>query len=196
MTRLPLILALLAAPALASAQPRLVPKADVDVLYRVSGPAAAAIPGGAPGGVRLEWDAAGERLRSEPVGGAVYAIADLGRHVADVVFTAQNTYLELPVRGGSPQALLSQAVAGAGAQFTRLGTGQVLGIACTEWSVHARKLDATACVSGEGVVLRASGTWDGQPGQLVALSISHDRTPPDQFRPPDGFFRVNLKGGQ
>ena len=196
MTRLLFAAALLAAPAFAAAQPRLVPSADVEVLYRVSGPAAAAIPGGAPAGVRLEWDAAGERLRSEPVGGAVYAITDLGRHVADVVFTAQNTYLELPIRGGNPEALLSQAIAGADAQFTRGGTDRVLDTPCTQWTVHARKLDATACVSAEGVVLRASGMWDGQSGDLLALSVLHNRPAPDRFRPPNGFFRVNLKGGK
>ncbi len=201
MTRLLAAVVVLATPVLAAAQPRLVPprlvpERDVQVLYRVSGPAVAAIPGGAPGGIRLEWDAAGERLRSGPVGGPVYAIADLGRHVADVVFTAQNTYLELPIRSGNPQALLSLAVAGADGQFTRGGTDRLLGLSCTEWTVRARKLDATACVTEEGVVLRASGTWNGQAGELVALSVSHGSVPPGQFNPPEGFARINLKGGQ
>ena len=196
MNRLLATLILSALPALAFAQPRLVPADDVQVLYHISGPAAASIPGGAPDGVRLEWDAAGERLRSEPVGGAVYAITDLGRHVAEIVFTAQNTYLELPIRGGDPQALLSQAVGGTDTQFARGGTDRVLGIACTDWTVRARKLDATACVSAEGVILRARGTWDGQSGELVATSVTHGRPGDDQFRPPEGFFRVNLKGGR
>ena len=196
MIRLVAALASLAMPALAAAQPRLVPPDDVQVLYRASGPAVAAIPGGAPGGIRLEWDAGAERLRSEPVGGPVYAIADLGRHVADVVFSGQNTYLELPIRSGNPQALLSLAVTGADGQFTRGGTDRLLGLNCTEWTVRARKLDATGCVTDEGVVLRASGTWNGQAGELVALSVSHGRVPPERFSPPEDFARINLKGGK
>ncbi len=196
MTRLLAILALFAAPAAAVAQPRLVPASNVQVLYHLSGPAAAAIPGGAAEGVRLEWDAAGERLRSEPVGGPVYAIADLGRHVADVVFAAQNTYLELPLRAGDPQSLLDTAIAGGDAHFTRGGADRVIGIACTNWTVTARKLDATACISDEGVVLRARGTWNGQEGALTAVSVAHGSPAADRFRPPEGFFRVNLKGGQ
>jgi hypothetical protein len=46
----------------AAAQPRLVPTGDVDVLYQVDGAAAQQIPGGAAGGVRLMWDAAGDLL--------------------------------------------------------------------------------------------------------------------------------------
>ena len=196
MTRLLAALALFAVPSLAWAQPRLVPEADVQVLYRLSGPAAAAIPGGAADGVRLEWDAAGERLRSEPVGGPVYAIADLGRHVADVVFATQNTYFELPLRAGDPQTLLYGAISGGDAHFTRTAADRVLAIPCTNWKVTARKLDATACITDGGVVLRASGTWDGHEGTLTAVSVSHDAPAAERFRPPDGFFRVNLKGGK
>ena len=196
MTRLLAAMVLAALPALAMAQPRLVPEADVQVLYHLSGPAADAIPGGAAEGVRLEWDAAGERLRSEPVGGPVYAIADLGRHVADVVFAGQNTYLELPLRAGDPQALLNGAISGGDAHFTRVGADRVLAIPCTNWKVIARKLDATACVTDGGVILRARGIWDGREGALTASSITHDVAAAERFRPPDGFFRVNLKGGK
>ena len=178
----------LAFPVLAAAQPRLVPTADVDVLYRVEGAAAQQIPGGAPDGVRLQWDAAGQRLRAEPVGGAVYAITDLRRHVASLVFAAQSSVLELPLRGGDPQTLL----AGSDARFTRHGAGRVLGMDCTEWSVQARHVDATGCVTPDGVVLRAEGTWNGQPGRAVALSVARGPIPAASFVPPPGFFRVPL----
>jgi hypothetical protein len=175
------------------AQPRLIPTGDVDVLYHLSGPAADQVPGAA-GGVRLQWDAEGQRLRSEPVGGPVYAITDLGRHVADIVFAAQNTYLELPLRVGNPEALVSGAAGEA--QFTRGGAATVLGLACTEWTIHARKLDATGCITADGVVLRADGTWNGQDGHVEAVSVKRSHTAADRFRPPEGFFRINLKGGK
>ena len=174
----------------AAAQPRLVPTGDVDVVYRLSGSAADQIPGGAPDGVRLRWDAANQRLRAEPVGRPVYVITDLGRRVADFVFTAQNTVLEMPLRGGDPQTLL----AGADVRFTRRGSGRVLGLDCTEWTAQSRKLDATGCVTADGVVLRADGIFDGRRGSFQALSLTRGAAAPDEFRPPDGFFRLPLGG--
>ena len=171
-------------PILAAAQPRLVPSGDVDVLYQLDGPAAQQIPGGAPDGVRLQWNASGQRLRAEPVGGIVYAITDLRRRVADLVFATQSSVLELPLRGGDPQALL----AGADARFTRRGTNRVLGMDCDEWSVHASRLDATGCVTADGVILRAEGTWNGQPGRAVALSVVRDPIPAARFAPPANFL--------
>ena len=184
--RLLVLAAALALPVGAAAQPRLTPAGDVDVLYRVEGEAAQQIPGGAPQGVRLAWDAAGQRLRAEPVGQPLYAIADLRRRVADVVFAGQSTVLELPIRGGDPQALL----AGADARFTRKGTGHVLGMECAEWAVQARRVDATGCVTADGIVLRAEGTWNGQPGRAVALSVARGPVPAAMFVPPPEFVRV------
>ena len=175
---------------LAAAQPapRLIPSADVDVLYRLEGAAVQQIPGGAPDGVRLQWDAAGQRLRAEPVGAPVYAITDLRRRVAALVFAAQSSVLELPLRGGDPQTLL----AGADARFTRRGTGHVLGQDCTEWSVTSRHLDVTGCVAPDGVVLRAEGSFNGQPGRATALSVARGPIPAATFVAPAGFIHVPL----
>ena len=175
-------------PSLALAQPRLIPAGDVDVLYQLDGAAAQQIPGGAADGVRLQWDAAGQRLRAEPVGQPVYAITDLRRRVADLVFAAQSSVLELPLRGGDPQTLL----AGADAHFTRQGNSHVLGMECTEWTVHARHVDATGCVTADGVVLRAEGTWNGQPGRAVAQSVARGPISDARFEPPPNFLRVPL----
>ncbi len=188
MKRWVLLCSLMLAPGVAVAQPRLVPSGDVEVVYRVAGAAADQIPGGAPDGVRLQWDAAGERLRAEPLGRQVYAITDLARHVADIVFPAQTSFLELPLRAGDPQTLL----AGADVRFTRRGTARVLGMACTEWDVQSRKVSGTGCVTADGIVLRAEGQFDGRPGSLQAVSLSRAALPPDRFAPPDGFFRVPM----
>ena len=170
----------------AAAQPRLIPTGDVDALYQLDGAAAQQIPGGAAQGVRLVWDAAGQRLRAEPVGQPMYAIADLRRRVASVVFATQSMVLELPLRGGDPQALL----AGADAHFTRKGTGHVLGLECAEWAVQAKRVDATGCVTADGIVLRAEGTWNGQPGRAVALSVARGPIPAAVFTPPPEFAHL------
>jgi hypothetical protein len=176
---------LLALPGLACAQPRLVPSADADVVYRVTGTAADQIPGGAPDGVRLQWDAAGQRLRA-------YAIADLPRRIADVVFPAQTSILELPLRRGDPQSLLT----GVDIHFNRRGIGHVLGLECAEWTVHSPRLDGTGCVTADGIVLRAEGWFNGQTGSLQAVSVARGLLPPGRFTPPEGFFRLPLMGGR
>ncbi len=184
--------ALLLWPGLASAQPRLVPQGDVDAIYHLSGAAAEQIPGGAPGGVRLRWDAQGQRLRAEPVGGAAYAITDLQRRVADIVFPGQSAVLELPLRDGDPQALL----AGSDARFTRRGVSHVLGMECTDWTIKARHVDGVGCVTADGIVLRAEGSFDGRPGSAVATAVTRGPVDPAAFRTPDQFFRLPLMGGR
>ncbi len=181
---------LLATPGAAWAQPRLIPNADANVLYRVGGAAAAQIPGGAPDGVRLEWDATGQRLRAEPLGGPVYAIADLSRRLADVVFPAQTSVLELRLRMGDPQTLL----AGSDARFTRKGTSHLLGLECTEWAVQSPRVEGTGCVTADGIVLRAEGRYNGQAGDVKAVSVARGPLPPGQFSPPEGYFRLPLMG--
>ena len=187
-----LLALLLLLPGAAAAQPLLVPGRDVAVVYRVGGAAADRIPGGAPDGVRLQWDAVGQRLRAEPIGRPVYAITDLGRRVTDIVFTQQTAFIEAPIRAGDVPSLL----AGSDIKFTRRGTGRVIGMECTEWAFHARKLDGTGCVTPDGVVLRAEGTFDGQSGSMVAVSVAMDPQPASAFRTPEGFFRLALPGSK
>ncbi len=175
-------------PGLAVAQPRLLPAADVTATYQLGGALADQIPGGASDGVRLQWDAAGQRLRADPVRRPGYAILDLGRRVAQLVFPQQSSVLELPLRGGDPQTLL----AGADVRFTRRGTGRVLGLDCTEWRVQSRKLSGTGCVTEDGVVLRADVTYDGRPGTATATALSREATPPERFAIPSTYFRLPL----
>ena len=184
------IACLLALPGAALAQPRLIPGADADVVYHVAGAAAAQIPGGAPDGVRLQWDAAGQRLRAEPLGGLAYAIADLPRRRAEVVFPAQTSVLELRLRMGDPQTLL----VGTDIHFVRRGTSRVLGLECTEWTVQSPRVEGTGCVTADGIVLRAEGRYNGQEGSMKAVSVARGPLPPGQFSPPEGYFHLPLMG--
>jgi hypothetical protein len=184
------VLALLLPAAGALAQPRVMPPGDVTVTYRLDGPAALQIPGGAPDGVKLEWDAAGQRLRAEPIGGRAYAVTDLRRHVAEIVFPQQASVLELPLRIGTPEALL----AGSDARFTPIGNSRVLGMDCTEWTVQAKHMDARGCITPDGVVLRAEGLFNGQQGSLIATAVHRGPIPEAAFTTPPGFGKVSLAG--
>ena len=175
-------------PGLAAAQPRLTPAGDADVVYRVEGAAADRIPGGAPDGVRLQWDAAGQRLRAEAVNTPIYAITDLPNRVEEIVFAQQSSVLVLPLRGGNPQALL----AGADVRFTRRGASRVLGMECAEWQFEGRRVSGTGCVTADGIVLRASGFYDGQPGRFTAVSLARGPIPAARFVAPPDYFRLPL----
>jgi len=177
-------------PGLAWAQPLLIPGRDVTILYRLEGAAVDEIPGGAPNGVRLVWDATGQRLRAEPLGRPIYALTDLQRRVADIVLAGQGAYMEARIKGGDPQSL----VAGHDVHFTRRGSERLLGMACTVWTIHSQKLDGTGCVTADGVVLRADGLFGGRPGRMVAKSVSYGKQPDSEFVPPVGFTRMSLPG--
>jgi hypothetical protein len=189
MRRLLFVLALLV-PSVAAAQPKLIPGRDVAIQYRLNGAAADQIPGGAPDGVRLVWDASGQRLRAEPIGRPIYALTDLPHRVADIVFAGQGAYMQARIKGGDPQTLL----AGRDIRFTRRGTDHVLGMDCTVWSIQSQKINGTGCVTAEGVILRAEGMIDGRPGRLVAQSVDFGPQPNSAFVPPEGFTRMSLPG--
>ena len=178
--------------AAAESQPLLVPGRDVAVTYQLSGAAAEQIPGGAPNGVRLQWDATGQRLRTEPVGRPMYALTDLQRRVADIVFAGQNSYFETRIKGGDPQSL----IAGRDVHFTRQGTARLLGMDCTNWAIRSQKVDGTGCVTADGVVLRANVTIDGQPGALLAQSVVFGKQPESAFVTPDGYMRLSFSGAK
>ncbi len=180
----------LLAPGAAWAQPMLIPGRDVAIQYRLSGAAADQIPGGAPEGVRLVWDATGQRLRAEPIGRPIYALTDLQHRVADIVFAGQGAYMQSRIKGGDPQTLL----AGRDIRFTRRGSEHVLGMACTVWAIQSQKINGTGCVTADGVILRAEGMVDGHPGSLVAQSVAFGPQPNSAFVPPDGFTRMSLPG--
>ena len=190
MKRLVLMLLLAGAPMGAMAQPLLVPGRDVAVTYRLTGAAADQIPGGAPDGVRLQWDATGQRLRTEPVGRPMYALTDLQRRVADIVFAGQGAYMETRIKGGDPQSL----IAGRDVHFTRQGVAHLLGMDCTNWAIRSQRIDGTGCVTPDGVVLRADVMIDGRPGGLLAQSVAYAKQPASAFVPPAGAMRLSLPG--
>jgi hypothetical protein len=183
---------LLVLPGVAAAQPRLVPTGDVTATYRLGGAAAEQLPGGARDGVRLDWDAANQRLRADPVNGPVFAVVDLSRRLASLVFAQQSSVIVLPLRAGDPQTLL----AGPDVRFTRLGTARLLGMECTEWRVQSRKVSGTGCVTADGVVLRAEGSYDGRAGSVTAVSVTPGPVAPERFTIPANYFRLPFAGAR
>jgi len=196
--RSPAALALLLLPGLAAAQerpaepaaerPLTLPSRDVAVTYQVSGAAADALPGGgAPGALRLAWDATGRRLRVGADALPEAAIVDLTEGRAVILDQGTRTALTLPLRGRT-----SEDIALGGARFRRRGTEQVAGYACTDYAVQDRHGSGTLCITADGVPLRGDGTWGGRAGRFVATQVDYGAQPDGLFRPPSGFAQFSL----
>ncbi len=189
-TRLPIHVAVLALlPVLAAAQerPPTLPSRDVAVTYQVSGAATEALPGGAPGALRLSWDATGQRLRVSANGQPLAAIVDLTEGRAVILDQGLRTAFTLPLG-----ARAADGITLAGAHFHRRGTEQVVGYACTDYAVQDQRGAGTLCVTADGVPLRGDGTWGGRPGRFVATQVEYAAQPDGLFRPPPGFVQLSL----
>lgn len=185
------LLALLAAAGTAAAQdrPMLQPSRDVVITYRVEGAAASAIPGGIDGPLRLSWDAAHQRLRAEAEGRPQAVLVDLPNHTATMLDDAMRAAVALPVRERDLQPLTL-----AGARLTRRGTGNVAGMACTNWDVESHRGAGTVCLTADGVALRADGAVDGRKGSFIATSVRYGEVAPGLFTAPSGYFALDLAG--
>jgi hypothetical protein len=188
-------LTLLLLPALAAAQeragdrPPTLPSRDVAVTYQVSGVAADALSGGAPGALRLAWDATGRRLRVGAEGLSQAAIVDLTEGRAVILDRAVRTALTVPLG-----ARTAEDIALGGARFRRrsFGTEQVAGYACTDYAVQDRHGSGTLCLTADGVPLRGDGTWGGRAGRFVATQVDYGAQPDGLFRPPPGFVQLSF----
>ena len=186
-------LALLLLPALAVSQeqqsrrPLTLPSRDVAVTYEVSGMAADALPGGAPGVLRLAWDAGGRRLHVGADARSQAAIVNLTEGKAVILDEGSHAAITLPLG-----ARAMDSIALSGARFQRGGTERVAGHDCTDYAVQDPRGSGTLCLTADGVPLRGDGTWGGQAGRFVATRVKYGAQPDSLFHPPPGFMQLSL----
>jgi len=163
---------------LAAAHPRLAPTRDVAVVYHVQ-PATAAAP--KEPDLRIVMTAGAAELRMDTPGQKGFLSTDRVHHVTLIVDDADHSYVHIPGDGPlAPSYLLKPAM-----RFTRERTDRVAGLPCTVWGVAPGAPGAAACVTADGVILRADG---GQGrGKLTAVSVIYARQPSVLFRPPPGY---------
>ena len=182
---LPLLL--LAAPASAQPPQAVMPNRDVTIVYRLSGDAANAIPGGTPGNVRVDWRAADRRLRVESDGGREILLVDLNAPSVHLIQPNLRAAMVLPVRGRDLQPLTLEGV-----HLTRKGKATIAGLACTDYAAQSSRGRGTVCLTDDGVALRANGEVDGHPGALTAVSVAFDPVPATAFEVPQGYFQMPI----
>ncbi len=175
---------LLALPALAQDQPPLSPTRDVSVTYRVA----------AGQEMRMSWLVAEQRMRVDMPGGAGWSLVDQKSQTMFMVMDQQRMVMELPMQGG-PGGISIPTRPPDSARFTRGGTATVAGLSCTIWRYVDGTTRGETCLTADGVMLRSSGTHDGQGGSVEATAVAYGPQDPARFRRPAGYRTMQLPGG-
>lgn len=181
-----LLLGALATPALAvhaEQPPALRPTRDVSVTYRISRAGEASDVGHIKVSyadhdqlVRLEFFS---RLTKKPIGAIIYDAT--ANHVLTLV-PDKGIYYEVPATGrANPGVLLSDKM-----RYMRTGRATIAGVSCTEWQVsNGRDFQGTACITADGVALRAARSKPSQE-TLEAVLVRYGTPPGALFEPgPD-----------
>jgi hypothetical protein len=168
---------LLAAPAAAQDRPQLTPTRDVAVTYRQIG---ASAPQGMPP-IVIAWNAASGLMRSE-MAGIGWSVVDMRAGRGFLVMEQMRTIMDMPA--GQLAVLPGQSPK---ASFRREGTATVAGLPCTIWFVQDGPSQGRACITADGVTLRADGTHQGQSGGLEATQVRFAPQDPARFQRPQGY---------
>jgi hypothetical protein len=175
-----LMLGLLAAPAAAQETPQIFPTRDVTVTYRTFGTQ------GAPPSLTLAWQAGTRRLRME-LPGMGWSVADHTRQTGFIVMEQMRGIMPMP-----PGMLRQQLSLPSTARFTKGGTATVAGLPCTKWRYRDGQDDGEACLTDDGVMLRAEGRMRGNQGGLEATTVRYGAVAAAQFEPPAGYQRLDF----
>jgi hypothetical protein len=182
------LIVLTAAPALAQLPPRLVPSRDVAVTYALQGPN---VPPGTT--MRVMTAAQGTRVRVEMPNELGYGIMDPSAGRMTMVMPAMNMAMEVPLDPAMQRMILNPQ-----AQFQRLGSRTVAGLACTDYRVsQAQQPPGTVCLTADGVLLRAEGgdPGGGAAGVLEAVQVSTAAIPASAFAVPANIPRMQMPPG-
>ena len=160
-----------ASPAL-SEVPRYIPIHDVAVAYHASGE---------KGGVDAlaRWSSTLGLARIE--GGPGYVLANPRTGQASLVLEQQHFMVDLSNTDANAKTYLP----GPGAKFTRGSMDTIAGHACTNWNITTDRGKGVACLTDDGLVLRANGTDNnGHRGMVEATSVTYAAQPNSLFKPP------------
>jgi len=174
---------LAALPALAQDRPTYMPTRDVSVAYRATG-------AGNATEMRISWLAASGLMRVDMPGGQGFMVANpRGNAPGFMVMEAQRMIMDVPT-SQLPAAGMQPS---ASARFTREGTARIANTDCTIWRMEDQGHAGRACLTADGVMLRAEG--DGRQGQIEATSVSYGPQDPARFQRPSGYQTFQMPAG-
>jgi hypothetical protein len=175
-----------AAPAAAQDRPQMFPTRDVSVTYRFTGTEAAAMPG-----MTISWLAATQAMRND-IPGVGWMVADHRAGRAFMVMEAMRMIMDIPLDQAASQA----ATLSSRATFRREGGQSVAGQSCTVWSYTEGQRSGRACITADGVMLRAESTVQGKPVTMEATQVAYGAQDPARFQRPQGYQAMpQMPGG-
>ena len=178
------LIATLPLAAQAQDRPQIYPTRDVAVTYRVSG--------GQTQGAEMTmlWSAAQRLMRMNMPGGLGYMVADHQNQRGFMVMEAMRTIMDVPMQQAAGVQRDMQ-----NANFTRGGTEKIAGTDCTVWRYQGQSQSGEACITADGVMLRAQGNSQGQQGQMEAVRLAYGAQDPAQFQRPQGYQTMQVPQG-
>jgi hypothetical protein len=182
-----LILALApVARAQAQDRPPLLPTRDVEVDYTTTA-------NGHDNRLHMLFSAKGQHLRVEAAGQSSYVLIDGHAKRMNIVMDRQRSVMAMPFDPDHLTGfLLSES-----AHYTRGATATVAGLTCTTWTVDTQQGKGTACVTDDGVILRAraagqSPTGESGTGVMEATAVHYGPQPESVFAVPAGYKVMGL----
>lgn len=185
------VLLALTQPAAAQERPVFPPTHDVALTYKVT-----ATQPNTPPELVMRYSAARDRFRVEgglPGSGLTgYVLIDHKSGQASIVLEKLGVMMAAPPRAGLDQAFLLENAR----HFARHGTDIVAGLGCTVWDIEGASASGTACVTADGVVLRANG--HDRKGRMAAIEATQVEYAPQAealFFPPPSVRRLEFANG-
>jgi hypothetical protein len=177
---------------MAADRPTLQPTRDVVVEYHILSQTGAPPGAPRPDSMKVYFSANGTRMRIEPGGQPAYIVMDRTAKRMEMIMPSQRSYMELPYDAKQVESFS----AAEGSTFTRKGSNTIAGIKCTVWDVQSPQGNGSACITDDGVMLRAEGQ-DAQHhgGGMEATSVVYGAQPAGLFMPPDGFRKMGMPAG-
>ncbi|WP_043361127.1 DUF4412 domain-containing protein [Belnapia sp. F-4-1] len=175
------------APAMAQERPPLMPTRDVSVTYRVAG-------GQAGQEMRMAWRVADQKLRVDMPGGMGWSVMDQRAKTMFVVMEQQRMIMQMPLNNG-PGGVSIPTQPPETAKFTRGGTATVAGQSCTLWRYENQGATGESCMTTDGVMLRSTGTVNGQTASMEATEVNYGPQDAARFTAPSGYQQMQMPTG-
>ncbi len=185
------VLLALSAPAAAQDRPAFPPTRDVAVTYKVTSNQP-----NTPPDVVMRYSVAQDRIRVEgalPGGGlSGYVLVDHKSRHATLIMEQLGVMMDAPPRAGLDQAFMLEN----GRRFTRTGRDTVAGQRCTLWDIEGDAGSGTACVTADGVLLRANGhDRKGRTASIDATLVEYGPQADALFVPPPNVHKLGIAAG-
>lgn len=181
---------LFAAPATAQDPPR-IPTRDYAATYAMSG-----LDGGPPQTMRIAYSAALKRQRIDggEAGHAMSMIMEM--EGARMWMLSHEARMAMVFPRGMGPAQSPRGLFDSETTLTRIGTDRVIGHACTLYRVSRQgRTEGTACLTGDGILLRSEFEAEGRRGRIEATELRLDRQPAERFEVPASYQVMEAPAG-